>query len=65
MIQNSRRAWLKQTKTLATELGLSPVTLSSLEELFNLADGIHELTSEHIDEVFAFWKQTQSTIGKR
>jgi hypothetical protein len=58
LVQDSRSAWNSQIKKLASKLGLGGLTLPSLQELFNLADGGHELTSEHIAEVFAFWKQT-------
>jgi hypothetical protein len=60
LVQDSRRAWKNQIKGLASKLGIDEdLILASLQELFNLADGGHELTSEHIEKVFVFWKQTQ------
>jgi hypothetical protein len=58
LVQDSRRAWKNEIEKRAIQLGLDDLILPFLQELLNLADGGHELTSEHIDEVFAFWKQT-------
>jgi hypothetical protein len=61
LVPDSRRAWNEIEKVAHSTIGLAKddLTLASLQELFNLADGGHELTSEHMDQVFAFWKQMQ------
>ena len=63
LLVNPRRQWKKiytkmqQHPVLLNDSGVvqNSILLESIEECFNLAEAMHELTSEYITDVYEFW----------
>jgi hypothetical protein len=52
LLKNPKQAW----RWIASEVleGFDKITIDSLKESFSVAYGKHELTREHIEEVWSF-----------
>ena len=57
LLVDPRRYWKNEILPLVKqqEERFSDLAVLGLEECINLADGTHELTSEHIEDVYEFW----------
>jgi hypothetical protein len=56
---NPREYWsqIEQAMSESIQPSLDDVTVAGIQESLNLADGIHELTSDYVADVYSFWKQ--------
>ena len=62
---NPRRQWKKIHAKMQNNAALqdsvmqNSIVLSGIEESFNLAEGMHELTSDYITDVYQFWTKNK------
>lgn len=55
LAEDHRKRWDDIEQMLTTDLSAGWLLIESIRKILNVAFASHELTSEHIEEVLAFW----------